>query len=164
MVKLDMYSAGRSTQRENLFAWVGPIDSIRVGVVAKKSSKFNILKITDFKNYSIGTITSSFVEQKLLKEGINKNALDSFVSIESQVKKLVFGRVDMLAFSIPAICYFLQKMGEDLNGYEEVYLLGEADLYFAFNKDSDNEMISELNRNIKNINSKNLSKSYTLSY
>jgi polar amino acid transport system substrate-binding protein len=159
-----LYSVGRSAQRENHFAWVGPIDSIRVGVVAKRSSKFNILKITDFKSYKIGTITSSFVEEKLLKEGINKNSLDSFVSIESQVKKLVSGRVDMLAFSIPAICYFLQKMGEDLNAYEEVYLLGEADLYFAFNKDSDNEMISELNRNIKNINSKNLSKSYTLSY
>jgi|LGOV01.1.fsa_nt_gb polar amino acid transport system substrate-binding protein len=157
-----LYSAGRSSQRENLFAWVGPIDSIRVGIVAKKDSKLTISKIADFNSYKIGTITSSFVEQKLLKKGINKNALDSFINIESQVKKLVSGRVDMVAFSIPAICYFLQKMGEDLNDYEEVYFVGEADLYFAFNKDSDKDVINELNRNIKSIDNKNLSKSYTL--
>ncbi len=157
-----LYSAGRSSERENLFAWVGPIDSIRVGIVAKKDSKLTISKIADFNSYKIGTITSSFVEQKLLKKGINKNALDSFINIESQVKKLVSVRVDMVAFSIPAICYFLQKMGEDLNDYEEVYFVGEADLYFAFNKDSDKDVINELNRNIKSIDNKNLSKSYTL--
>lgn len=157
-----LYSAGRSPQRENLFAWVGPIDSIRVGVVAKKSNKFTISKIPDFKSYKIGTITSSFVEQKLLNKGINKSNLDSFISIESQVKKLASGRVDMVAFSIPAICYFLQEIGEDLNDYEEIFLLGEAQIYFAFNKQSDKDMINELNRNIKNINIKHMSKTYTL--
>jgi polar amino acid transport system substrate-binding protein len=159
-----LYSAGRSEQREHLFKWVGPIDKIRVGVVAKKSSKFNIRKIADFRSYKIGTITKSFVEQKLLKEGVYQDNLDSFISIESQVKKLISGRVDMVAFSIPAICYFLQEAGENLNDYKEVYLLGEAELYFAFNKDSDEDIINELNRNIKNIDSEHLSKSYTLAY
>jgi len=159
-----LYSAGRSLQREHLFAWVGPIASIRVGVVAKKSSKFDISKIADFKSYKIGTITKSFVEQKLLKKGVNKSNLDSFISIESQVRKLVSDRVDMVAFSIPAICYYLQQIGENLNDYEEVYLLGKADLYFAFNKDSDKNMLNELNRNIKKIDSKHLSKFYTLQH
>ena len=159
-----LYSAGRSAQREKLFTWVGPIDSMRVGVVAKKSNKFNISKITDFKRYKVGTIKSSFVEQKLIKQGIDRVNLDSFISIKSQVKKLVSGRVDMLAFSIPAICYFLQEIGENLNDYEEIYLLGKADLYFAFNKDSDKEIINELNRNIQNIDNTHLSKTYTLAH
>ena len=158
-----LYSTGRSKQRENLFAWVGPIDSMRVGVVAKKSANLKISKTIGFRGYKIGTITNSFVEQKLLKEGVKKENLDSFISIESQVKKLVSHRVDMVAFSIPAICYYLKKLGEDLNDYEELYILGKADLYFAFNKNSDKKMIAELNINIKKVSKHTMSNMYTLS-
>ncbi len=158
-----LYSTGRSQQREKLFAWVGPIDSIRVGVVSKKSKNININKISDLNNYKIGTITSSFVEQKLLKNGLKEKNLDSFISIESQIKKLISGRVDSVAFSIPAICYFLIELGEDLKDYEEIYLLGEAELYFAFNRQSDKDMINELNRNINKLDIEHLSKTYTLS-
>jgi len=158
-----LYSTGRSKERENLFSWVGPIDSIRVGVVAKKSTNIKIEKIEELNRYKIGTITSSFVEQKLIKNGLKQENIDSFISMESQIKKLISGRVDSVAFSIPAICYFLVEMGEDLSDYEEIYLLGEAKLYFAFNKNSDSKIINELNRNIKNLDLHHLSKTYTLS-
>lgn len=158
-----LYSVGRSVQREKLFSWVGPIDKMRVGVVSKKSKKLNLIKLEDLNHYKTGTIKGSFVEQKLIKNGVNIESLDSFMNMESQIKKLISGRIDSLAFSIPAICYFLIEMGEDLSDYEEVYLLGEAELYFAFNKESNQEIINELNRNIKNLNTKFVSKTYTLS-
>lgn len=157
-----LYSTARSKERENLFKWVGPIDHIKVGIVAKKSKHIKIKKVDDLNKYKIGTITSSYVEQKLLKNGLNTDSLDSFISVKSQIKKLISGRVDSVAFSIPAICYFLVSIGEDLSDYEVIYPLGEAKLYFAFNKETSKETINELNRNIKNIKIKHASKIYTL--
>ena len=52
-------------------------------------------------------------EQLLVKAGVTEKALDRGNGIEANLKKLLAGRVDMVAFNIPAVMYNLARMAED---------------------------------------------------
>lgn len=148
-----IYSTARTKSREKLFKWVGPIDTIHVGLFAKKTKKIVIKSVEDLKKYKIATMNQTAAEQLVLDLGIDKTSLDRFSSINSQLKKLVFERVDMVAFSVPAMRYLLSKLGQDVNEYEEVYNLKDVDIYYAFSKDVDDSIITNLNAIIKELKS-----------
>lgn len=140
-----LYSTARTKAREDKFQWVGPIDTMQVGIMAKKSKNIVIGQIHDLNSYSIAVLPRSLAEEELLRLGVREGNLDRFALIASQLKKLRDGRVDMLAFSIPAIKHLMQDLNMDVDKYEVVYTIKEIDLYFAFNKDVDAKIIKELN-------------------
>lgn len=140
-----IYSAARFEKREDLFKWVGPIDTLIVGVIAKKSRKIKIDSPEDFNRYTIGVLHKSAAEQLLKNLGVKDEHLDRFSNIHSQLKKLAFDRLDMVAFGYEGMRFVQKDLGIDPNEYELIYTLKKADLYFAFNKESDEKYIKELN-------------------
>lgn len=140
-----LFSTARVQYREDDYKWVGPIDTMLVGVVAKKSNKIKISNIDDFQNYKVGTLLDSMAETSLLRLGMNSKNMDRFIEIKSQLKKLVNDRIDMVAFGVPAIYYLLNEMNIDISKYEVVYKIKKVNLYYAFNKQTDSKLIQELN-------------------
>lgn len=138
-----LFSMGRTESRENLFKWVGPIYHLQLGLIAKKSNGINISSADDFNKYNIGTVRESAPEQLLLKDGASEDNLDRTASLESNLKKLLAGRVDAIAFNIPSALYNLKKMGANLDDYEVIYVLKNLDLYYAFHKDTDDSFINK---------------------
>lgn len=51
-----LFSTTRTESRENLFKWVGPIDTVVTELFARKSAHITINSIDDLKKYRIGTI------------------------------------------------------------------------------------------------------------
>lgn len=147
-----LYSTARTPQRENKFAWVGPIDTMQVGVLAKKNSGVKITDKDDLNKYTIATLPTSMAEGELLKQGVFVENLDRFSLISSQLKKLRDDRVDAVAFSIPGMLHIMPKLGMNPQDYEMVYLLKEIDLYFAFNMSADAGLIKELNQILQDLN------------
>lgn len=147
--KSILFSTARIPSKEKQFKWVGPIDIMNIGVIAKKSKNIKIDKIADFEKYSIGTLNDSGAESLLVEKGIPLNKLDRFFDINAQLKKLVSGRIDMLAFSVPALYYLLEEMGVNSDEYETVYLIKEVGLYYAFSNDTDEKIIIKLNSLLK---------------
>jgi len=139
-----LFPMARTEGRESLFNWVGPIYSLQIGVIARKEAGIIIGDAEDLNNYTIGTVRDGAPELLLLEKGVEKNHLDQAVSIELNLKKLVFGRVDLLAYNVPSTFYNLKKMGEDLNDYEVVYNIREVELYFAFHQAADPLIIKKL--------------------
>lgn len=141
-----IFSTAKFQNREKLFKWVGPIDTLIVGVIAKKSRKIKIKSPQDFNKYTIGVLHKTTAEILLQNLEVADNSLDRFSNIQSQLKKLATDRIDMVAFGYEGMCFVQKNLGIDPKKYELVYVLKKADLYFAFNKQTKNEYIEKLNQ------------------
>lgn len=146
-----IYSVARTPERENIFKWVGPIDKLAVGLVAKKSSHISIKTTESFNNYTIGVMHDTAAEMMLLNLGLKISDLERFSNPQAQLKKLAEGRIDMVAFGVEGLYFMLKDAGFNPSDYETVYILKEADLYFAFHKDTDDGLIAQLNTTLKSI-------------
>ena len=144
-----LYSMARTPEREHLFKWVGPINTLSIGLIAKKSSHVAISKPECLHNYTIAVMHDTAAEKLLLERGMKAEKLERFSNVTSQLKKLHEGRVDAMAFGIEAMYTMLEKEGINPLEYETVYILSKSELYFAFHKETDNAIIEELNATLK---------------
>jgi ABC-type amino acid transport substrate-binding protein len=144
-----LFSTARTSQREKLFKWVGPIADLTMGLVALKTNRIKLHSIGDANEYRIGTIRDGAPEQLVLAAGIDENNLERIASPEANIKKLHAGRIDLFAFSVPSTRYLMIKLGMDPDEYESVYTLKQVDLYYAFHKDTDDQLIHTLNRTLQ---------------
>ena len=147
----SLFSMARTEQREELFKWVGPIMELTIGLVAPKDKQLKINSADDLNGLKVGSIRDGAPEQMLLKAGFPEQGLDRAPSPEQNIKKLVAGRFDALAFNIDSTFYSMKVMGLDPTKYENVYFLKKIQLYFAYNKETDDAVIKALNAALKTL-------------
>ncbi len=141
-----LFSMGMTEERKNNFKWVGPIFELSIGLIADKKKKLKISSIDDLKTLRVGTIRSGAPEQLLIKAGIPADALERVTKPEQNIKKLAFDRLDLLAFNTDSTRYTMLQLGMDPNNYEAVYILKTIKLYYAFNMETNDSVIVELNQ------------------
>ena len=132
-----LFSMARTRERESLFAWVGPIYKAQIGLVAAKGRKIRVSSPADLQAYTIATVRDGAPEQLLVSAGVPERSLDRGNGIEANLKKLLAGRVDMVAFNIPAVRYNLARLGANPEDFTVVYVLRELDLHYAFHLSTD---------------------------
>jgi len=146
-----LYSMARTPEREALFKWVGPVNKLTIGLIAKKESQLVVNKPECLNNYKIAVMHETAAESILKNLGVNTEHMERFSNPLSQIKKLHEGRVDAMAFGVEGMYQMLSTAGIDPSLYETVYVLKQSDLYFAFHKETDDALIQELNRLLKTI-------------
>ena len=132
-----LFSMARTQEREGLFSWVGPIYKAQIGLVARSSRNIRVAGPADLAGYTIATVRDGAPEQLLVKAGVPEQALDRGNGIEANLRKLLAGRVDLVAFNVPAIRYNLARLGADPADFPVVYVLKELDLHYAFHRGTD---------------------------
>jgi polar amino acid transport system substrate-binding protein len=145
-----LFSTARLPERESFFRWVGPIDVMQVGLVGKKTQP-PLSSLEEINTELIGTMVSTATETLLLKKGVKEHNIDRFLNLDTQVKKLENGRVDFIAFSVPALFYEIVAQGLDIEKYTLAYPLSNVSLYFAFSLDTPTETISILNASLESM-------------
>ncbi|MDD3342881.1 MAG: transporter substrate-binding domain-containing protein [Sulfurospirillaceae bacterium] len=150
-----IYSMARTKDRESLFKWVGPIDTLGIGLLAKKSKHVVIKDRESLHHYTIAAMYETAAESLLLSNGVRAEELDRFTNIYTQIRKLQEGRIDAVAFSIESLKALILEVGLDPDEYEVVYMLKQSELYFAFNKDTPEKKIRSLNDNLKLLKQEN---------
>lgn len=149
-----LYSTVRTSEREPLFAWLGPIDRITMAVIGLKSRNIKVREAAELENYVIGTIRNGAPEQLLKKAGVSDKNFDPISSAENNLKKLLNGRIDLFAFLVPTAQYLLLKQGQDPGAVEVVYTLKEAELYYAFPKETDPALLASLQKALEALRSR----------
>jgi ABC-type amino acid transport substrate-binding protein len=92
-----LFTTARTQERESLFHWVGPIYVFRLGFYARKSDARRIDSLEAARQVgAIATYKDDFREQILKSLGFTN--LDSSNSPQSNIRKLVSGRVDLWFF------------------------------------------------------------------
>lgn len=141
-----VFSTTRTESREKLFKWVGPIIKTTVGVIAPKSKNIKIEKVSDFSNYRIGAVLKDVGELLLLDLGVDKKHIQHVKgnnAINLSFNKMEKNRIDMFSYDINVAFSNAKIEGFNIDKYEVVYKLKEGELYFAFNKNTDDKIINK---------------------
>ncbi|MDC0336217.1 ABC transporter substrate-binding protein [Pseudodesulfovibrio sp.] len=131
----------RTPEREDLFKWVGPIYTTKLGLIGKKKRKLVIKKVEDLTKYRISTFIDSTMENLLIAANIPEDSLSRNTKVEHAIYQLALDEVDLLAFAKTPAFYLMQHEGLDPDEYAMVFEMRTVDLYLAFNKATDDELI-----------------------
>jgi len=135
-----IYSIVRVPQREDLFKWICPIGCLQVGLLARVDQNVQIDSPADLKRYQIGVVREDIAHQ-LLRDIIPEKDLDIASSSEVNLHKLKQGRIDLFAYDVNVATYLLNRVGLDPADYQTAYVLKEAPLCVAFNKETDDGLV-----------------------
>ncbi len=128
-----LFSTVRTRERENQFHWVGPLCISRNGFYAKRGSGIRINSLEDAKRVgAIATYKDDSREQMLKALGFTN--LDSSNSSDSNLKKLLSGRVDLWVYDNLGMPGVAEQVGVDTIELDFVFPIDEVSLYIAFSK------------------------------
>lgn len=136
----------RSKHREKIFKWVGPITNTIIGITAKKSRKIQINKFSDLKKYRIGVIRSDIAHQLLVKNGFPKEMLLEVRNTEQNIRLLNIDRIDLWGYDTNVAFWELKAHGFDTKDYEKVFILERGELWYAFNLQTHDSVITALQK------------------
>jgi polar amino acid transport system substrate-binding protein len=139
-----LFSTARTESRKNMFKWVGPILVSEHSVIAKKDRKIRIQSEKDFDKFKIGAVREDAGELMLHARGVDKKSIYRTNSSKSTARMLAAGRIDLWAYGARVALLNLEKLGHDPNDYEVVFVLKESPLYFAVQKDTDDQLVGRL--------------------
>jgi polar amino acid transport system substrate-binding protein len=138
-----LFSTTRTDERENKFKWAGPILETRVSIIAPKAKNIKIKYASDLNNFEIGVVRSDIGETLVKSIGVDDSNITPVSSLEQNIKKLVKGRIDLIAYDVNVVKWYLKSAGYNPADFKEVYVLKEGGLYYAFNKSTPDQLIEE---------------------
>lgn len=143
-----LFAMDRTKNRENLFRWVGPIESSNVAIMAHNSSN---IKIRSRKNLSelkinIATIMEDSGQKLLLESGFGKERIYTTSSPESLVNLLKYKRYQLICYGEITTKWFLKKSGSDPDQFKVVYSFDDIKAYYAINKNSSGYVVKQLQK------------------
>lgn len=134
----------RTTERENLFKWVGPVAPTKIVIVAPKSKNIKISSFADLFKYKIGVVRDDVAELLLLSNNVPKSNIYPAVKLVDNIKKLLAGRVDAISYEESVLKWTLKQEGEKVSDYETIFPLKEGEVFFAFNKNTPDDLIDKV--------------------
>lgn len=140
-----LFSTTRTEAREPLFKWVGPIAKTKIAILAPTKSKITINSVDDLKKYSIGVIRDDVAHQLLVDAGVTEK-LQLTSENKGNIDKLDKNYIQLWAYESTSALWQLKLAGKQLDQYEIVYVLKEAELYYAFNKDSNPKAVATMQK------------------
>ncbi|XXJ21257.1 substrate-binding periplasmic protein [Desulfovibrio caledoniensis] len=140
-----LYAMARTPGREGLFQWIGPVMPLHFSLIALKDRKVVIKDpVEGAGQYRYGTMRASASEQELIRLGVPPGRMDSVHDTTLNLRKLVQGRIDVVAGTESALFYTIRKMGLEPDTFEVVHRLMSANFYFAASRDMDPAIVCRL--------------------
>jgi polar amino acid transport system substrate-binding protein len=137
-----LFSTARTTERENLFHWVGPIYKVRFGFYARKGSHLVLTCLDDAKKVNAIATYKDDVREQLLKT-MGFTNLDSSKSPTSNLKKLLAGRVDLWLYSNLGVPSVAGQIGIDPAEVELVLPFKDVNAYIAISKNTPRAVVDQ---------------------
>ena len=134
----------RTSDVQDDFKWVGPIDTIRFALIGHKSDQLDIGSLRDAGKHKLASIRNSGPEKVALSEGVSENDLNRHLTHVRALRELSNREVDMFIHSDAATAYFMPGLGMNPEEFAVVHVFEETPLYFAFSKDVDDALIERL--------------------
>ncbi|MCG8571195.1 MAG: ABC transporter substrate-binding protein, partial [Spirochaetes bacterium] len=139
-----LFTTTRTKNRESLFNWVGPITDANIVLIAKKSKKVKINNPEDITKFYSIAVFKDVGEQFLLSNGVPRLKIRSTVSGENAMRMLIADRGEVWAYGKVVAFWLIKNEGYNPNDFEVVYTLNRSAYYYAFHKDTDLSIITEL--------------------
>ena len=132
------FPLARLPERESMFKWVGPIFTDQPVLFAK--SNITISSPADLKAYTIGG-REGYPGVKQI-EALGVSNIQFADSDEQNIQKLKNDQLNMVLCDSLSGTNLMKKLGMKAQDYKVVYVLKSSDMYFAFNKDTDDAIVT----------------------
>lgn len=142
--KTILFSMTRIAERENMFKWVGPIAPTRIAIMGLKSKGIKISNLKDLENYKIGVVRDDMGELLLVSSDIPRKNIKEVIKLYSNISKLNTGRIDLISYEESVLKWNLKQENKDVNDYETVFILKESEVFYAFNKNTPDSLIQQV--------------------
>lgn len=146
-----LISVSRLKDRESSFQWVGPLATVKLGIITKKGvtlPKGNTYEM--LKSLRIATIKETSSEKVLFQEvGENSNLNITRVSTPIQgYKMLEYGRVDALIYTDIPFVYNLVSEGQNASDYRMAHVLLSTDYYIGVGLDVPKDQVKAMQKQL----------------
>ena len=133
------WTASRNNKEK--FKWVGPIKPNDIVLFARTDRKIKLSSLEDAKQYKIGTVRDDVGEVLLVDKGFDLATLDRTSNVISNLKKISIGRIDLFAKNADSVVAEIRAKKLDMSEYEIVWTLSEKSQFYAFHKETPQELI-----------------------
>lgn len=150
-----VYPTTRTMEREPDFRWLGPMGNGLPGdawVWRLKSHPVDAVEYLQLNRYRVGVVVGDSPVQELWLRGVQREAMDFADSNESNIRKFLTGRVDVVVDTDLGMAWQLGQNG--IAADSAVHLLPYASgtpSYFALNKTTSRRLAERLEAAITNI-------------
>lgn len=141
-----LFSTTRTSEREKLFKWVGPIAIITTHLIARKNSKITIKSPADFSKFTFGTVRDDVGEQLLIRNGVKLSQITRNTSNSNTIKMLQAGRLDFISQSFSSFSNDVRSIGLNPDDFECVFELNTGYNSYAFNKETPDKIIEKFQK------------------
>lgn len=138
-----VYSTTRTEPRENQFRWVGPVAPNDWVLYAKEDSKITLVTLNDARKYRVGGYRGDAVALYLEEQ---KFKLDNATNDEQSLKKLLAGRIDLMATGSSSGAWVAKKAGVKI---KPVLNFQKTSLYLACSLSVAESTVNKLNAILK---------------
>jgi polar amino acid transport system substrate-binding protein len=136
-----VYATTRTLDRESLFKWVGPIDSVEWVLMARANQRFSLRTLDDARPYRIGTYNGDARDQFLRSRGFR---VDPAPNDLTNPRKLLLGRIDLWAAALRVGSPVLEQNGW-AGKIVPVLVFNRLEVFLACNRAVPDEVIARLN-------------------
>jgi polar amino acid transport system substrate-binding protein len=135
------FSTLRSSDRENLFHWVGPVCKKRYCFYVNANSDYHIATIDAARMMrSVGTVTGWASEQELINLGFSN--VVTFDTPQEVFQKLMDGDIPCAVLNDIAVRLLASQTGHQPKDYRKEAVLSEGQTYLAFSLDTDQQYLT----------------------
>lgn len=137
-----LFTMERTTIRENLFQWVGPVGHNTTYFYSKSGSGVVCNSLADAKNLAkVGTVSSWFTDQYLREQNFTNLVSDPDPAV--MATKLMNGEIDVFVCSSVTFPEILKGIGYNISQVQANYALMSSDYYIAFSKNTNESIVNE---------------------
>lgn len=151
-----IFSIARSTKRESLFKWVGPIATKKYALYGLAERNFSVNDLQDVKEYVIGVQSGSRREEFMREIGVKR--LHSVILPEQNMGKLLLGRIDLWYTSFDTLLAYKQET-QNLKDVEEVFVVKHDRLFIGFNQNTPEPEVNKWRKAYEQLYNQDLIKS-----
>ncbi|WP_018527548.1 substrate-binding periplasmic protein [Alkalispirochaeta alkalica] len=151
-----IFTTMRTTEREDLFQWVGPVFIHKTELFARRDRAISLEKLNDAREYTITTYIDGAPERLLLERGILLEEIDRVSTQEIAFLKILHNRADLIPTSKLSLVILCRQAGVSPGIFESVQEIARRGMYFAFSLDTPRWVITELQRNLDNLHRRGL--------
>jgi len=148
-----LYTVARIPQREDMFAWIGPLHPRELYLYKLKDrTDIQINDIADLKKYQTGVLSGGSVEQFFISNGFHEDNYHLTTDYEQLLKMFFAKRIDLIPGDPLDIEYQMNVLKYEYSNIETATLLTEEGGYYMIaNKDTPASIISTIQRSLEGV-------------
>ena len=139
-----VFSTARTAEREKRFLWLGPIRTRKMYLYVLAGSSLTPESITKVAGLKLGVVNGDAASLEVKAAGLREPVLDEAPSVETNLHKLLAGRIDAVPSTELGMAASLKLAGLDAQSVRQVASYPASDLYYAINPDSDPDIVGAL--------------------